>query len=373
MESLGEKLRTARNEKSLTFDQISRDTNISIRYLEALETENFSIFPGEPYLIGFLKNYSKYLELDVQKIIGLYRALRIQEQPIPVEQLLKPPLRISKVLVPVAISLAALCIVGLIVYYFVFIREKKPVENVTVRRVPTEYRLEGTYMNRRFYINDSVLIPVNNESYKLEIANLGEAVTIRTPGGSVILDLSQEANVDLNNDGIPELRITVVDFAKNNADMGAELYFSLMDTAALQDAENTEEDFSETANSSTIVNAVILPPPNTGQLNNAFPFTLQVTFQGYCMFRWEILNEPARRGRNEQYFQRSEEINVQAQNGIRIWTSNAQAARFQVIGGGRSVPVEIGATGEVVVADIRWLRDENNQYRLVLIRLEPGN
>jgi hypothetical protein len=41
-----------------------------------------------------------------------------------------------------------------------------------------------------------------------------------------------------------------------------------------------------------------------------------------------------------------------------------------VIGGGRTVPVELGGAGEVVVADIRWVRDEENRYRMVLMRLE---
>jgi len=53
MESVGEKLKSTRIEKGLSLDQISRETNISIRYLEALETENFSIFPGEPMLSAF--------------------------------------------------------------------------------------------------------------------------------------------------------------------------------------------------------------------------------------------------------------------------------------------------------------------------------
>jgi hypothetical protein len=88
------------------------------------------------------------------------------------------------------------------------------------------------------------------------------------------------------------------------------------------------------------------------------------------MFRWEILNERDRPGRNQNYFQRSDELNIQAQNGIRIWASNAQSARFQVIGGGRSYPIEIGVAGEIVVVDIRWVRDDNNQYRLMLVRLE---
>jgi hypothetical protein len=91
------------------------------------------------------------------------------------------------------------------------------------------------------------------------------------------------------------------------------------------------------------------------------------------MFRWEILNERDRRDRNEKYFQRSDELNIQAQNGIRIWSSNAQAARFQIIGGGRTIPLEIGVPGEVVVADIRWVRDDSSQYRLMFIRLETGS
>jgi len=374
MESLGEKLKNARLEKGLEYDQISRETNISLRYLEALETENFGVFPSEPYIIGFLRNYSTYLELDVQKIISLYRALRIQEQPVPVEQLLKHQSKLPKILVLILVPLVVLGGIGYGVYYFLFIRQSSPVDNTPTVRTPVEYVMEGNLMERRFYRNDSVLVPVSSNMYRLELANLGEAITIRTPESSVILDLSQEAHVDLNNDGIPELRITVADFAKNNADMGVLLHFFLMDSVALYDAAmETSQDFTETANTSSSVITTILPPPNTGVLNSAFPFTLQASFQGYCMFRWEIINERDRAGRNQNYFQRSDELSVQAQNGIRIWMSNAQAARFQVIGGGRTVPVELGTAGEVVVADIRWVRDEENRYRLVLIRLETGN
>jgi hypothetical protein len=88
------------------------------------------------------------------------------------------------------------------------------------------------------------------------------------------------------------------------------------------------------------------------------------------MFRWEILAERDRRDRNEQYFQRSDELNIQAQNGIRMWVSNAAAVKIQVIGGGRTVPLEIGGVGEVVVADVRWVRDEDGRFRLILLRLE---
>ncbi|MDR1870182.1 MAG: helix-turn-helix domain-containing protein [Treponema sp.] len=368
MESLGEKLKEARVEKGLSFDQISRETNILIRYLEALETENFTVFPGEPYVIGFLKNYGAYLDLDVQKLISLYRAFRIQEQPIPVEQLLKHPPKFPKFIIPAAAVLLIACGIGWGVYYLLFVRERKPVDNKPSSRQPSEYVMEGNSMERRFYRSDSVLIPIDTSMYKLELANLGEVVTIRTPGGSVILDLSQEANIDLNNDGIPELRVTLADFAKNNADMGALLHFYLMDAAALYDiAAHGDQDIPYTSSPVSSSSTIVLPAAPS-----AFPFTLQASFQNYCMFRWEILDERDRRDRIERYLQRSDELNIQAQNGIRIWTSNAQAGKFQVIGGGRTIPVEIGGAGEVVVVDIRWIRDENNQFRLMLIRLETS-
>jgi cytoskeletal protein RodZ len=369
MESLGEKLKTARTEKGFSYDQIARDTNISLRYLEALEAENFGIFPGEPYVIGFLKNYGAYLELDVQKLISLYRALKIQEQPIPVEQLLKHRPKLPKFLLPLFLILIAAGGLGYGIYFLVTHVQLKRTENIVVERKPVEYVMEGNVMERRFYKNDSLLVPSGTEMYKLELTNIGEVVTINTPGDPVILDLSQDAVIDLNNDGIPDLRITVADFVKNNTDMGALLHFYLNDAAPYNaDPKTTEPGIPLIpATGSPSITTIIPASPS------AYPFTLQVNFQGYCMFRWEILNERDRKEKKERYFQRAEDLNIQAQNGIRIWVSNAQAAKFQIIGGGRSFPTEIGAAGEVVVSDFRWVKDEDNRYRLVLIRLETGS
>ena len=364
MESLGEKLKTARNEKGLSLDQISRETNISIRYLEALETENFAVFPGEPYVIGFLKNYGAYLDLDVQKVISLYRALRIQEQPVPVEQLLRRTPKPPKWLLPFFIILILLGAAGWGIYQLILNRQNNAVQTEPEKRAPSEYIMDSNTMERRLYKNDTVLISVDNEVYKLELYNLGETVTLRTPGGPRSLDLGQDITIDLNNDGIPELRITVADFAKNKAEMGALLHFILMDADVYTGTEITQNTAipapAASAASSTIIPGTV----------SAYPFTLQISFQGYCMFRWEILNERDRRGTNQRYFQRTDQLEIQAQNGIRIWASNAQAARFQVIGGGRTYPVEIGSAGEVVVTDFRWVRDDENRYRLILMRLE---
>jgi hypothetical protein len=198
----------------------------------------------------------------------------------------------------------------------------------------------------------------------IKLLNLGETVTIQTPGGQEIFELNEEKDVTLDESGFV-LRVKVVDFEKNDPSMGARLHFEL-NAPSLAGASETVLADSASITAQT-ASTVILTSPNP------YPFTLQSNFQNYCMFRWEILMERDRRGQNERYFQRSDTLDIQAQNGIRIWVSNAQAAKFQVIGGGRTVPVEIGSAGEVVVADIRWVRDEDNRYRLIVSRLESGN
>jgi cytoskeletal protein RodZ len=366
VESLGEKLKTAREQRGLNFDQVSRETNIAGRYLEALEAENFSGFPGEPYVIGFLRNYGEYLGLDVQELLSLYRTLKIQEQPIPVEQLLKSPSPLPRILITLALVLVVLGAAGGGVYLFLN-RPRQAAPQAPVSREPAEIVMNADSLERRLYRGDSVLVPLGVNQYKLELSNLGEALTLTAPAGELVLDLSQKVNVDLDGDGIAELQITAADFVKNDSAAGALLRFELINTLAFEPPVQPEGPAAEASASSLAAATVIFTSPA------AYPFTLQWVFQGYCMFRWEILFERDRRDRNEQYFQRSDELNFQAQNGVRIWASNAQAAKLQVIGGGRTVPLELGGAGEVVVADIRWVRDEENRYRLVLARLETEN
>jgi cytoskeletal protein RodZ len=369
VESLGEKLKTAREEKDLNFDQVSRETNIAGRYLQALEAEDFSGFPGEPYIIGFLRNYGSYLGLDVQELLSLYRALKIQEQPVPVEQLLRSPSRLPQIFIGVAIALVVLGGIGGGIV-FLTSRPQTAQAKVPPVRSAEEYVMNTDALERRFYRGDSVLVPLGGNQYKLELSGLGEALTIAAPGGQVILDLSQEAGVDLNSDGAVDLRITAADFVKNNSETGALLRFELAnDLVVMASALGTQV----SANSGISAAAEIANTagaPVIFSSSQAYPFTLQSVFQGYCMFRWEILFERDRQDRNEQYFQKADELNIQAQNGVRIWVSNAQAAKLQVIGGGRTVPLELGAAGEVVVADVRWVRDEDSRYRLVLAKLE---
>lgn len=359
MESLGEKLKTARETKGYDFDQAARETNIARRYLEALEEENFSLFPGEAYLLGFLRNYGEYLGMDVQALLSLYRGLKLQEQSVP-EQLLHTPSRLPGILLRVLVVILILAAGAGIFYFFRYVFTPQRFGTAEARE-PLEYTMTGESLERRLYRGDSVLIPLGGSLYKIQMVNLGEAVTISAPGGNIILDLSQEVYADLNQDGFENVRITAAEFAKNNSAAGAMLRFDIVNAAPSYEI-NPLDEASLTA-----------PPAGTGsaavqvifESANPHPFTLEAKFQSYCMFRWES----DRQSRNERYFTRSDELNIQAQNGIRLWLSNAAAVKFQVIGGGRIAAFEAGGVGEVVVADLRWV-NEGGRSRLILTRLD---
>lgn len=78
---LGETLRSKREEKKLTYDEVSRATLISSRYIAALEEENWDKLPGRAYALGYLKIYSRFLELDEEEMISLFNQI-YPEKPV---------------------------------------------------------------------------------------------------------------------------------------------------------------------------------------------------------------------------------------------------------------------------------------------------
>jgi transcriptional regulator with XRE-family HTH domain len=78
MPELGKTLSQARVARGLTLEDCERDTRISKRYLDALEREDWKIFPAPVYSRAFLRTYAQYLSLDPQQLMRMYQA---QEEP----------------------------------------------------------------------------------------------------------------------------------------------------------------------------------------------------------------------------------------------------------------------------------------------------
>lgn len=66
-------LKNAREDKDLNLEEISKKLKISKKYLEAIETENRSAFPAEPYCSLIIKDYAVFLGLNGEDILSVFR------------------------------------------------------------------------------------------------------------------------------------------------------------------------------------------------------------------------------------------------------------------------------------------------------------
>jgi Uncharacterized protein conserved in bacteria len=68
----GQMLRAAREEKQWSLTYTEEITKIRVRYIQALEAEEYGILPGTTYTKGYLRTYAKQLGLNPDEIIALY-------------------------------------------------------------------------------------------------------------------------------------------------------------------------------------------------------------------------------------------------------------------------------------------------------------
>jgi len=119
MEKIGESLRQAREAKNISIEDIVNETKIRSRYIEALEAEEWDIFPGQVYLKAFLKSYCHVLGIDEKPYLeALSKTVKTESEVAQVvPQKLEVPGRPKRKL---GIVLGALAIILLIAFQYVY-------------------------------------------------------------------------------------------------------------------------------------------------------------------------------------------------------------------------------------------------------------
>lgn len=368
MNEIGKLLTETRIKHELELDQVARETNIAKRYLEALENDDYSIFPAEPYIVGFLRNYCEYLDLNSEEIINLYKQIKIQETSLPPDALLqKRKIAFSKPLLIGLAVLAALSLLAVLVFFAIkswipAMQQKKLKDSSTVKTVEKRetkiYEITNTRFEQRIFEGDSLKINIQDKEYTIEVEKISPKLSLKTEIGTQIISLGQTIKIDLNKDLTADVEITVEDIDKNNSNAGA-LVSILTGMDIEQGTANTEGDLvvSESGSSVETSYKVLF------ESGSAYPVTLNATFRGYCLFRYET----DRGNREERYYQKAEQLTIQANNIIRIWASNGNAVKLQVVAGGKTVDLDVSRPGEVIVKDLKWIRDdETKRYKFIV-------
>ena len=372
MQDIGNVLEKARNEKQISLEQASRETNIARRYLEALETGTYEVFPGEPYVVGFLRNYAEYLGLNPNECVTLYKQVKIQETAVPPEKLIPQ----KQFTIPRGVFIGAGAVILLIVVFSIGRiviakigtamkdRPAQPVKQTEIieKKENASYTLSQEIFEKRLFTGDTVTLPIGEKEYQLKVEKTAPELYLATDIGTQIIALGQSLVLDLNGDVTGDVKISVEDIDTSDESKGAlvEILTTGFSEPASAEAPNIKSPDQTTQSESSAYKVLF-------DAGSAYPVTLNATFRSYCLFRYE----QDRANRDERYYQKSEQLTIQANNGIRIWASNGNAVKMQIIAGGKTIDIEVSRPGEVIVKDLKWVKDdETGRYAFVVMDVD---
>jgi cytoskeleton protein RodZ len=84
-QTIGQSLKSAREEKRLTLEKVFEATRIRVTYLQALEADDLSSMPSPVQARGYLRNYAEFLELDIDQLLE-----EVRLSPNPPDEIIGP-------------------------------------------------------------------------------------------------------------------------------------------------------------------------------------------------------------------------------------------------------------------------------------------
>jgi cytoskeletal protein RodZ len=187
-ESFGEILRQTRRFKNLKLEDIAKKINISAKYLNALEEENFDKLPSGLYRKNFLKEYANYLGLDSLELTKqLDKNFEVNYFEDPFSQKV---VKSSRFLVFPKIFRNVIIVLGVLVcfFYLFFYFQKivsapsliitNPEKNILVKEASIEIK-GGADKEAEVKINGELVLNNNNGQF-FEVINLKKGLNTIT-------------------------------------------------------------------------------------------------------------------------------------------------------------------------------------------------
>ena len=396
MESIGRKLKETRERNNYTLEQVARDTHISRNYIAALEAEDFASLPGEPYVYGFLRNYAEYLSLNPDELVSLYKNMRLQEEPMPINELLETG-RVRTVLGRIGLIVLGVLVLAGAAFLVYRLRggppegaAEAPAAEAAAKKPAGStgaVTFDNEVLTRWFNQGDVIRIPVQDRTFDLKIESAKENLALGTPAGPLEMRVGEERALDVDADSQPDVRLVLNDLDRGAARVNLGLYKITTAgavTAAMNAAAGTTASGATagagagagaipgstpavpaagTAPAAGQPGPVMARPVAAGaqaglrtaqaftvlQAAEPAPFRVNLTFRGYCLFRYLLDGQ----NREERFFQKGESFTLDARKDVKLWVSNAGSLRIMVAGR----DVEAGRPGEVVAWFIRWRQD----------------
>jgi hypothetical protein len=268
---------------------------------------------------------------------------------------------------------------GYALYRFVIAPSGEPRPQTAVVQEPEEptagqeFLFEDEAMTRWFSLDDRIGFPLNGNTYRLELIDIGRTLTVKIPGGTLDMTLGEDRQLDVNGDGRNDLRILLNDLDTTDVAKRANLSLYKITKASAPEvvgASEGEQSVLSEEGEGALTTAVEAPVAETAggtitilTADEPSPFRVSISFRGYCLFRYLVDNDI----REERFFHKGESFSLDAKNRVQLWISNAGVVRLMVAGR----ELEVGRPGAVTTKLVRWRRDDvGGRYILEVVASE---
>lgn len=127
MRTVGQILKEIREAKFYTLEDVEKHTKIRKELLEALESDDYEKLPPVTFIQGFIKNYGKFLNLDNEKLLAIFRrGFEAKLHPPMIMESFSNPINKSRFnITPYKVVVAAvvLAILGFFAYLWIEYRQ----------------------------------------------------------------------------------------------------------------------------------------------------------------------------------------------------------------------------------------------------------
>ncbi|MBI4038495.1 helix-turn-helix domain-containing protein [Candidatus Daviesbacteria bacterium] len=170
MRTVGQVLKEERERKLYTLDEVEKSTKIRKELLEALEAGQYMKLPPPTFVQGFIKNYGKFLGLNTEKLLAIFRReYSSKKHPPRILESFSSPIDQKKFRITPARALGSVVLI-LVVVFFIYLW------------------LEYRFLTKAPF---------------LEITSPANQLSVDTPIISVIGRTDPEEKVTINNQEIP--------------------------------------------------------------------------------------------------------------------------------------------------------------------------
>lgn len=372
MEPLGDYLKRERESKNLPINKVVEDTHILKKFVIAIESDDFASFPGEAYLVGFLRSYSTYLGLDPGDVVRRYERIKLAETPTPMEQLIpKPRKNYGKLFLIIVLCLSFIVFIGGGGFYLVTnisfnsdngldnkAKSSSVVEDNKIKDDPKEDTKEKI-VNDSLYVFDSEEATLNlkkGEVVQVQIEDKNYPITVKKVDPTVILTWGEDNNemiliatfnnkIDVNNDSRYDIEAVLNTWDEKSAN----ILFKRIEDAGFSGGR-----YSEYIDQSSIKTVL----SNESKVN--IDLNLIITEDTFLRYKVDENEEV------ERNVFRGNSIDISAKEQVVIWLANSGAVKINFDAFNKEIiPNELGI---VDVKILNW-KKEDGKYNLQMASL----